>query len=227
MIAFERPGPCNTDSVIATASVERHSRIRHVVVASVTGASAVKAAHAIRDKNIVCVTCPQGMHWEVAHMRAGPFAEIPELAAIRDRWVEQGFQRVPMSIDAPTRRALEDHGVTIVRGTIPFFGPSFSMRLHVNHTNSLDIVAKTLELISPGTLVCLESVLMAVDAGAVPEGEEVIALAGTERGLDTAWTIRSASSGSLFAPEKGARFIELLAKPRISTLPEVAIPYLR
>lgn len=137
------------------------------------------------------------------------------------------FDRVPMEIDAPTRKALEDSGATIVRGTIPFFGPSFSMRLHMNHTNSLDVVAKTLELISTGTLVCLESVLMAVDAGAIPEGEEVVALAGTERGLDTAWTIRSSSSATLFHPEEGARFIELLAKPRISKMPDVAIEYLR
>lgn len=101
------------------------------------------------------------------------------------------------------------------------------MRLHLNHTNSLDVVAKTLELISTGTLVCLEMVLMAVDAGAIPDGEEVVALAGTERGLDTAWTIRSSSSAALFDPEKGARFVELLAKPRISKMPDVAIEYLR
>lgn len=227
MIAFERPGPSNTEKVIEVVSSAALSRCRHVVIASVTGASALKASQTIRDKKIVCVTCPQGMHWEVAHMRTGPFAEIPELAAIRDRWTAQGLDRVPMGIDARTRKALEDNGVTIVRGTIPFFGPSFSMRLHMNHTNSLDIVAKTLELISTGTLVCLESVLMAVDGGAVPEGDEVLALAGTERGLDTAWTIRSSSSATLFHPETGARFVELLAKPRMSKLPDVAIEYLR
>ncbi len=227
MITFERPGPCNTERVIALASSAAVSRCRHVVVASVTGTSALGAARWIRDKQIVCVTCPQGMHWEVAQMRTGPFADIAELAAIRDRWIEEGLERVPMAIDSPMRKALEDAGVTIVRGTIPFFGPSFSMRLHMNHTNSLDVVAKTLELISTGTLVCLESVLMAVDAGAIPEGEEVVALAGTERGLDTAWTIRSSSSATLFHPEKGARFMELLAKPLISKMPDVAIEYLR
>lgn len=227
MITFDTPGPCNTEKVIEIAASARASRWRRVVVASVTGASALKAARSIRDKKIVCVTCPQGMHWEIAQMRTGPFAEIAELAAIRDEWIRRGLDRVPMEIDAGTRTALEESGVSIVRGTIPFFGPSFSMRLHMNHTNSLDVVAKTLELISTGTLVCLESVLMAVDAGSIPEGEEVMALAGTERGLDTAWTIRSSSSATLFHPQKGARFIELLAKPRISNPPDVAIEYLR
>lgn len=83
---------------------------------AVTGAAALAAARSVRDKKIVCVTCPQGMHWEVAQMRTGPFPEIAELAAIRDRWIEQGLDRVPMDIDARTRKALEEGGVTIVRG---------------------------------------------------------------------------------------------------------------
>ena len=36
---------------------------------------------------------------------------------------------------------------------------------------------------------------MSVDAGVIPEGQEVLALAGTERGLDTAWVIRSSAVG--------------------------------
>ena len=35
-------------------------------------------------------------------------------------------------------------------------------------------MAKTLELISPGTLVAMESVLMATDAGVIPEDELVL-----------------------------------------------------
>ena len=68
---------------------------------------------------------------------------------------------------------------------------------------------------------------MSVDAGAIPEGVNVLALAGTERGLDTAWVIRSSASASLFHPTKGARFVELLAKPGVSLIPDVAIDYLR
>jgi hypothetical protein len=132
-----------------------------------------------------------------------------------------------MGITPENRRRLEDLGVRIVQGTIPLFGPTFSMRLHLQKTTDLDVMAKTLEMISTGTLVCLESVLMATDAGAVPEGEEVVALAGTERGLDTAWVIRACASHNLFHPVKGARFVELLAKPGIPTIPDVTIEYLR
>ncbi len=226
MIVFERPGPVNTDKIadIVNAVSAKYS---YIVVASITGDSALKIADTTQNKKIVCVTCPQGMYWEVDKMDTGPFADIPELTEIQESWHHQGHKRVPMDIDARNKESLEERGIPIVKGTIPFFGSSFSMRLHINKTNALDIVAKTLELISTGTLVCLESVLMAVDAGVVPEDEEVIAVAGTERGLDTAWVIKSCCSSNLFHPTQGAKFIELLAKPRESTLPDIQIEYLR
>ena len=226
MRVFERPGPANTDETIEIVR-KASSQYRYLVVASITGECAVRAAERIRDTTIVCVTCPQGMGWEVDHMQSGPFADIPELQKVRDEWEERGLSRVPMQITPENRLKLTALNVPIVQGTIPFFGPSFSMRLHLQQVTSLDILAKTLELISTGTLVCLECVLMAVDAGVVPEQEPVLAVAGTERGLDTAWVIKSSASANLFHPSKGCRFVELLAKPGLSYQPAMAIEYLR
>src|SRR3989304_5269083 len=169
MKVFEKPGPINTDEIGNIAS-NASSRADCVVVASVTGDSAVKIAEKVKDKKIVCVTCPQGMYWQVNEMRGDLFEEIPELRIRRDEWVQKGLDKVPMNVTEENRLKLEELGVEIVRGTIPLFGPSFSMRLHLHKTTSLDVIAKTLELISTGTLVCLESVLMATDAGAIPEG---------------------------------------------------------
>ena len=226
MRVFERPGPVNTDEVIEIVKTVS-SKYKHIVVASITGDCALKAAESITDKEVICVTCPQGMSWEVDKMDEGPFATIPELAQIRSAWTEQGLTRVPMGITKANRQKLDNLKVKIVQGTIPFFGPSFSIRVHLHQVTGLDLMAKTLELISTGTLVCLECVLMSVDAGVIPEGQEVLALAGTERGLDTAWVIRSSASANLFHPSKGVRFIELLAKPGISLVPDVNIEYLR
>jgi hypothetical protein len=226
MRVFERPGPVNTDEVIDIAK-NVSSHYEHIVVASITGDCAVKVAESIKGKKIVCVTCPQGMCWEVDKMHEGPFAEVPELEKLRDKWVKKGLKRVPMNVTPANRRKLDELNVRIVQGTIPLFGPTFSIRLHLNQATSLDIMAKTLELISTGTLVCLECVLMAVDAGIIPENEEVLALAGTERGLDTAWVIKSSASANLFHPSKGCRFVELLAKPGISLQPDMNIEYLR
>jgi hypothetical protein len=226
MRVFERPGPVNTDEVIDVVK-DASAKYEYIVVASITGDCAVKVAEKIKDKKIICVTCPQGMCWEVDKMTEGPFAEVPELEQIRDEWVKQGLKRVSMNITPENRLRLDELNVKIVQGTIPFFGPTFSIRLHLNQATSLDIMAKTLELISTGTLVCLECVLMAVDAFAIPENKEVLALAGTERGLDTAWVIRSSASANLFHPSKGCRFVELLAKPGISLQPDMKIEYLR
>jgi hypothetical protein len=226
MKVFERPGPVNTDEVVAIAK-DASSKVDYVVIASITGDSAVKIAEKIRDKKIVCVTCPQGMHWQVTEMNSGVFAEIPELRKKRDEWSKKGFETVPMNITPENRNKLAKLNVEIVRGTIPLFGPSFSMRLHLKKTTALDIVAKTLELISPGTLVCMETVLMATDAGAIPEEKLVLACAGTEMGLDTAWILKSCASANLFHPTKGFRFVELLAKPGLALNPSININYLR
>ena len=206
MKVFEKPGPVNTDSVIDIAS-EAASRADFVVVASVTGSSAVKVAEKIRDKPVVCVTCPQGMFWQVNEMKDDLFARIPELRSRRDDWVNKGLEKVPMFVTEENKAKLDSLGVKIVRGTIPLFGPSFSMRTHLKKTTSLDVIAKTLELISTGTLVCMETILMATDAGVIPEEKRVLACAGTEMGLDTAWILRNSASANLFHPERGFRFV--------------------
>jgi len=226
MKVFERPGPVNTTDVIDILMGSSND-YDHIVVASVTGESAVKIAETIKNKNIVCVTCPQGMYWEVDKMDNDLFAEIPELRDVRDEWIKKGLKRVPMDITEENKIKLEDFEIQIVRGTIPLFGPTFSLRLHLQKVTSLDIMAKTLELISPGTLVCMESVLMATDAGEIPEDELVLACAGTEMGLDTAWVLKSCASANLFHPIKGFRFVELLAKPGIALNPDINIEYLR
>ena len=226
MHILDRPGPVNTATIIDIVE-EAATRADAIVVASITGDSALKIAGIASGKKVVCVTCPQGMAWETDVMEAGVFAEIPELRALRDTWRSEGQERIPMEILPPNRVQLEQMGVTVIRGTIPFFGPSFSMRIHLGHISSLDIMAKTLELFSPGTLVGMECVLMAVDAGIIPEGIPVICCAGTERGLDTAWIVRSSASANIFHPERGFRFIELLAKPGIAMNPPVGIGYIR
>lgn len=226
MKVFERPGPANTDAVVDIIR-DASANVDYVVVASITGASAVKVADKVRNKKVVCVTCPQGMYWQIKEMNTDVFAEIPELKQKRDEWAKEKQERVPMNITQENRAKLEALGVDIVRGTIPLFGPSFSMRLHLHKTTSLDVMAKTLELISTGTLVCLESVLMATDAGIIPEEKTVLACAGTERGLDTAWTTRSCASANLFHHSRGFRFVECLAKPGISLIPRIDMKYLQ
>lgn len=226
MKTFQRPGPVNTDetiSIIANAPAD----LRYLVVASVTGDSAVKAAERVKNRKVVCVTTPQGMFWEVNAMNAELFNEIPELRARREEWIKKSLDRVPLGVTEENKQKLKALDVEIVRGTIPLFGPSFSMRLHLRKTTDMDVIAKTLELISTGTLVCLETVMMATDAGVIPEGELVYTAAGTEMGLDTAWIVKSCASANMYHPTKGFRFVECLAKPALALTPSINVGYLR
>ncbi len=58
--------------------------------------------------------------------------------------------------------------------------------------------------------VVVEISAMAADSGAVPVDRDVIAIAGSSRGADTAVVIKSAYSHSLF----DAVVREIIAKPR-------------
>jgi uncharacterized protein len=223
---FQRPGPVNTDETL-TILQNAPADLRYLVVASVTGDSALKAAERVKNRKVVCVTTPQGMFWEVNAMNAELFNEIPELRARREEWVKKSLDRVPLGVTEENKQKLKALDVEIVRGTIPLFGPSFSMRLHLRKTTDMDVIAKTLELISTGTLVCLETVMMATDAGVIPEGELVYTAAGTEMGLDTAWIVKSCASANMYHPSKGFRFVECLAKPALAMTPSINVGYLR
>ena len=72
-----------------------------------------------------------------------------------------------------------------------------------------------LRLFGPGMKVCLEITVMAADAGAVPVGENVIAVGGQSRGANTAIIIKATNSTTFF----DLNVQEILAKPIQKTLP--------
>lgn len=83
------------------------------------------------------------------------------------------------------------------------------------HTNKLygsnipTIIADFLRCFSEGYKVCYEIVLMATDAGLCSSGEEIIAIAGTGLGSDTALIMQAASTQNL----KNLLVHKILCKP--------------
>ena len=73
------------------------------------------------------------------------------------------------------------------------------------------LMANTLRRLGQGLKVCCEIVMEAVDAGLIPEGEEVVAIAGTARGWDAVTIIRSAASKRFLQ----LSVLEIWAKPRV------------
>jgi hypothetical protein len=76
-------------------------------------------------------------------------------------------------------------------------------------SGSAEAMAIVLRTICQGMKVCVEMVMMAADAGLVARGEEIIAVAGTGRGADTAVVAVASTSNKLH--ELHVR--EILCKP--------------
>ena len=123
-----------------------------------------------------------------------------QLVIIPHQW---DFHREVNPFPADLAATLREAGHVVHFGTMLF------------HTGELfgspvpQLMADLLRCFCQGFKVCFEIVLMATDAGHVKSGEQVIAIAGTGRGSDTALVLQAASSQHL----KKLRVNEILAKP--------------
>jgi hypothetical protein len=99
-----------------------------------------------------------------------------------------GFgQRFPPELVAElTRKGHEVHFGTMLFHTENFYG-----------MNTPNIMASLLRTFCQGMKVCVEIILMAVDGGHVAVGEEVVVVAGSGRGADTAVVALAAPSTRL------------------------------
>ena len=73
-----------------------------------------------------------------------------------------------------------------------------------------EIIAQALRILGQGLKVCVEISTMSLDAGLIPYGEEVVAVAGTGSGADTAVVIATAHSNRFF----DTKVKEIICKPR-------------
>jgi hypothetical protein len=73
-----------------------------------------------------------------------------------------------------------------------------------------EVVGKTLKIFCQGMKVCIEIALMAADAGLIPVDKEVIAIAGSHKGADTAVVVKPAYPSKFLE----LKVKEIIAKPR-------------
>jgi hypothetical protein len=109
-------------------------------------------------------------------------------------------------------RKVEAGGGVIFSGTHAFQGLNEAMRRKFNMYLPNDIVANTLRIFSEGMKVVCEISLMAADAGLVDTAEDIIVIAGTHKGADTAVVLRPVHSLDFF----DLRIKEILCKPHLS-----------
>jgi hypothetical protein len=99
---------------------------------------------------------------------------------------------------AAVRETLIARGVKVLTTTHVLSGAERGMSRKFGGAYPVEIMAHTLRMFGQGVKVCVEVAVMALDAGLIPHGREVIAVGGTGRGADTAVVIWPAHASSIF-----------------------------
>jgi hypothetical protein len=183
---FDVHGEVNTEKAIELAR-ERAVElgIGKVVVASETGLTALRVLDAFPGSEVVVVSSAAGTIVEgsvIGDLRIG----IPDEAILGE---------------------LLGRGARVVRGTDPFWNLAA-------HTQLVDVGRLGMmfyKVVCGGLHVCMTAVLEATDAGHLAQGEEVIALAGSFVGLDTAIVAGAANSVNFF---DAFEVLEIICKPQ-------------
>jgi hypothetical protein len=181
-VYFPECGPQHTDETLGLARTRAEVLgIRDIVVASYTGATGAKAARLFSDHNLVVVGGVVG------------FRE-PNQTSMR----------------AENQKVIEESG-----GKLFFSGHAFGMLGRAAHRRfgaiQIDeLIAHVLRLFSQGVKVGCEIACMAADAGFVRSGAEIVAIAGSGSGADTAIVLRASNTHTFF----DTRVLEIICKPR-------------
>jgi hypothetical protein len=183
---FERPGAENTDQLIGKVIERlRQGDIRHLVVASSTGATASKILPILRDMDVQLVVVTSHCGFE-----------------------KEG--ECEMSKD--TEAELVAAGARVVRSSHVLSGVERSISRKLGGSSRAEAMSEILRaLFGQGLKVCVEASVMAADNGAIPCGEvEVVAVGGYSNGADTACVVRPAHANNFFSFEVR----EIIAIPR-------------
>jgi len=186
ILYLDAPGGENTDNLLdAVASRLNKGDIKHVVVASDSGKTGLKAISRFRDSGaqIVVVTEHCG------------FDKEGECAMTKQ-----------------VERQIVEAGGKVVCATHALSGVERSISRKIGGASRVESIAEALRaLFGQGMKVAVEITIMAADNGAIPCGEcEVIAIGGTGWGADTACVVRPAHSNGFF----NFQIREIIAIPR-------------
>ncbi|HLE81503.1 MAG TPA: pyruvate kinase alpha/beta domain-containing protein [Dehalococcoidia bacterium] len=181
-VYFDRPGPENTQVTLQLARERALGLgIRTILVATTKGEAGAVAAAYLRGFRVVVVTHAMG------------------------------FRRAnEQELTQENRKAIEDAGAIILTCPHPFAGLGRATRLKFGTFTSEEIIPNVLRLFGQGMKVAVEIAMMAADAGLARTDEEVVSIAGTDHGADTAVVLAPVNTPHFF----NMRVREILCKPR-------------
>jgi hypothetical protein len=110
-----------------------------------------------------------------------------------------GFSKPGESEMGPEmKQYLLQKGARVLTTTHLLAGVDRAVRLKFGGLYPAEIIAASLRMLGQGVKVCVEVAGMALDAGLIPYGEEIISVAGSGKGADTACVILPAHSNNFF-----------------------------
>jgi hypothetical protein len=154
--------------------------IENIIVATNTGETGAEAAKAFKGKNVVVITHCYGF-------------QAPDKFELKEEF----------------KKEILANGAKIHTATHALSSAERAIRKKFGTVEPLELIANTLRLMGEGTKVCVEITLMAADAGLIPADKDVVAVAGTGNGADTALRIKPANAARFF----DLRIREVIAKP--------------
>ena len=173
MKVFEKPGPANTDEACHIA-VERAIALNASIVSATTeGTAGIRLCEIAKDLGF------QGKIVIVTHAY-GSF--------------EPGVNK----LSDEHRQTIMDYGAHLVTAAHALSGVERGISRKFQGTYPAEIMANTLRMICQGLKVVVEIGCMALDAGQIDFGSEVVCLGGTGRGLDTAVVMSPAHASRIF-----------------------------
>jgi len=179
---FLKEGEANTDALLKfVKAYAENGGVNHIVVASTTGGTGAKASEIFKGFNVVVVTHNTG------------FAE-PSVQELTER----------------NRLRILKNGAQVLTATHALSSVERAIRKEFGTIEPLELIAYTLRRFGQGTKVCVEITLMAADAGLIPIDRDIIAIAGSSGGADTALLIKPANASRFF----DLKIKEIIAKPK-------------
>jgi hypothetical protein len=179
---FDSPGKENTEETLRVALERaRTLDIKDIVVASTTGTTGARACEVFKGFNVVVVTHHVGFR-------------------------EPGVSQVSKQNEEHIRSL----GGKIFTGMHALSGVERAVRMKWNTIEPVEIIADALRIFGEGTKVCAEIVVMAADAGLIPLDRDVIAMAGSGSGADTAFVMNPVHANNFFK----MTVREIICKPR-------------
>ena len=162
-VYFETASSEHTEEVLDLVKehLDLNPEIEHLIVATTEGATGLTAAEMFQNKKVVVVSHQTG-------------------------FVAENMNE----LNEEKKSKIESLGAKVLTSTHAFAGVARSIRKELGTWLPTEIIAVALRTFGQGTKVCAEIVMMAADAGLIPVDKDVVCVAGTGRGADTASVIK-------------------------------------